>query len=148
MLHSDERTQRTVQWCSSALMETPIAYRVTWGKAPPFGDDLSLTYLFASTSEKSYMYVTSDMLCIFLLTEYHMRSDNMSAENRLLIAALKMSQNLPCGAKRPCTVMLPVDRLYDDGCHVSRPLLCLLHARSWLRMPNRLLHVLPQCRHM
>ena len=29
-----------------------------------------------------------------------MRSD-MSAENRLLIAALKMSQILPCGAKRP-----------------------------------------------
>ena len=28
-------------------------YIVTWGKAPPFGDDLSLTYLFASTSEKS-----------------------------------------------------------------------------------------------
>ena len=26
--------------------------RVTWGKAPPLGDDLSLTYLFASTSEK------------------------------------------------------------------------------------------------
>ena len=24
--------------------------RVTWGKAPPFGDDLSLTYLFVSTS--------------------------------------------------------------------------------------------------
>ena len=34
-------------------------------------------------------------------TEYHMRSDNMSAENRLLIAALKMSRNLSCGAKRP-----------------------------------------------
>ena len=30
-----------------------------------------------------------------------MRSDNMSAENLLLIAALKMSKNLPCGAKRP-----------------------------------------------
>ena len=26
--------------------------RVTWGKTPPFGYDLSLTYLFASTSEK------------------------------------------------------------------------------------------------
>ena len=26
--------------------------RVTWGKAPPFGDDLSVTNLFASTSEK------------------------------------------------------------------------------------------------
>ena len=38
-------------------------------------------------------------------------------------------------------------RRYDDGCHVSRPL-CLLHARLWLRMPMRLLHVLPQCRHM
>ena len=40
-------------------------HRVTWSKSPPFGDDLSLTYLFASTSEKSYMYVTNDMLCIF-----------------------------------------------------------------------------------
>ena len=30
-----------------------------------------------------------------------MRSDNMSAEIRLLIAALKMSQILSCGAKRP-----------------------------------------------
>ena len=30
-------------------------HRVTWGKAPPFGDDLSLTYFFASTSEKSYI---------------------------------------------------------------------------------------------
>ena len=40
-------------------------YRVTWGKAPHFGDDLSLTYLFASTSEKSYMYVTNDMLSIY-----------------------------------------------------------------------------------
>ena len=38
---------------------------------------------------------------MYILTEYHMRSDNMSAENRLLIAALKISQNLPCGAKRP-----------------------------------------------
>ena len=38
--------------------------RVTWGKAPPFGDDLSLTYLFASTSEKSYIYLTNYMLCV------------------------------------------------------------------------------------
>ena len=38
-------------------------------------------------------------MCI--MTEYHMRSDNMSAEIRLLIAALKMSQILSCGAKRP-----------------------------------------------
>ena len=38
-------------------------YRVTWGKAPPFVDDLSLAYSFASTSEKSYMYVTNYMLC-------------------------------------------------------------------------------------
>ena len=38
--------------------------RVTWGIAPPFGDDLSLTYLFASTSEKSYIYVTNYMLCV------------------------------------------------------------------------------------
>ena len=70
--------------------------RVTWGKAPRFGDDLSLTYLFASTSDKSYKRYVK-----YILTEYHMRSDNMSAKNRLLIAALKMSQMLPCGAKRP-----------------------------------------------
>ena len=44
--------------------QDPVTVRVTWGKAPPFGDDLSLTYLFASTSEKSYMYVTNDMLSI------------------------------------------------------------------------------------
>ena len=50
--------------------ECPVLFRsafrsgVTWGKAPPFGDDLSLTYLFASTSEKSYMYVTNYMLCV------------------------------------------------------------------------------------
>ena len=30
-----------------------------------------------------------------------MRSDNMSAEIRLLIAALKISKILSCGAKRP-----------------------------------------------
>ena len=76
------------------------ACRVTRGKAPPFSEDLSLTYLFASTSEKSYMWVTNYMLCVYM-TEYHMRRDNMSAENRLLIAALKMSPNLSCGAKRP-----------------------------------------------
>ena len=35
------------------------------------------------------------------MTEYHMPSDNMSVENRLLIAALKMSENLPCEAKCP-----------------------------------------------
>ena len=38
--------------------------RVTWGKGPPFGDYLSLTYLFASTSEKRYVYVTNYMLCV------------------------------------------------------------------------------------
>ena len=38
-------------------------------------------------------------MCI--MTEYHIRSDNMSAEIRLLIAALKISQILSCGAKRP-----------------------------------------------
>ena len=43
----------------------PDQCRVTWGKAPRFGDDLSLTYLFASTSDKSYMYVTNDMLSIY-----------------------------------------------------------------------------------
>ena len=36
-----------------------------------------------------------------------MRSDNMTAEKRLLIAALKMSQNLSCGAKRPPWPMIP-----------------------------------------
>ena len=36
-----------------------VGGRVTWG----FGDDLSLTYLFASTSDKSYMYLTNYMLC-------------------------------------------------------------------------------------
>ena len=52
-------------WCiPQATINKPdtasfIIRRVTWGKAPPFGDDLSLTYLFASTSEKSYMYVTN-----------------------------------------------------------------------------------------
>ena len=45
-------------------LHVEITHRVTWGKAPPFGDDLSLTYLFASTSEKSYMYVTNYMLCV------------------------------------------------------------------------------------
>ena len=40
--------------------------RVTWGKAPRFVDDLTLTYLFASTSEKCYLYVTNDMLRIYL----------------------------------------------------------------------------------
>ena len=79
-----------------------VRRRVTWGKAPPFGDDLSLTYLFASTSEKSYMYVTINKLYVMcIMTEYHIRSDNISAEIRLLIAALKMSQILSCGAKRP-----------------------------------------------
>ena len=38
-------------------------------------------------------------MCI--MTEYHMRSDNMSEEIRLLIAALKMWQISSCGAKRP-----------------------------------------------
>ena len=42
-------------------------------------------------------------------------------------------------------VMLPVDTTMAVMCHV---LFCLLHAVSWLRMPMRLLHVLPQCRHM
>ena len=42
-------------------------------------------------------------------------------------------------------VMLPVDTTMAVMCHV---LFCLLHSLSWLRMPMRLLHVLPQCRHM
>ena len=49
---------------SQILSHTIQTHRVTWGKAPPFGDDLSLTYLFASTSEKSYIYVTNYMLCV------------------------------------------------------------------------------------
>ena len=74
--------------------------RVTWGKAPPFGDDLSLTYLFASPSEKK-LHVCNKLYVMCIMTEYHMRSDNMSEEIRLLIAALKMSQISSCGAKRP-----------------------------------------------
>ena len=74
--------------------------RVTWGKAPPFGDDLSLTYLFASTSEKK-LHVCNKLYVMCIMTEYHMRSDNMSEEIPLLIAALKMSQISSCGAKRP-----------------------------------------------
>ena len=54
---------QTLVFLSLYLMLTE--HRVTWGKAPPFGDDLNLTYLFASTSEKSYMYVTTEMLCKF-----------------------------------------------------------------------------------
>ena len=46
---------------------------------------------------------------IYILTEYHMRNDNMSAENRLLITALKMSQILPRGAKRPPGLRSHVD---------------------------------------
>ena len=47
-----------------ALLGKDFVCRVTLGKASPFGDDLSLTYLFSSTSEKSYMYVTNYMLCV------------------------------------------------------------------------------------
>ena len=47
------------------------------------------------------LHVCNKRYVMYILTEYHMRSDNMSAKNRLLIAALKMSQILPCGAKRP-----------------------------------------------
>ena len=50
---------------STMYLSNVLVYRVTWGKAPRFGDDLSLTYLFASTSEKSYMYITNDMLSIY-----------------------------------------------------------------------------------
>ena len=42
--------------CAYVTEKLPV-YRVTWGKAPSFGDDLSLTYLFASTSEKSYKQI-------------------------------------------------------------------------------------------
>ena len=47
------------------------------------------------------LHVCNKLYVMYILTEYHMRSDNMSVENRLLIAALKISQILPCGAKRP-----------------------------------------------
>ena len=46
---------------------------------------------------------------------------------------------------RVVVVMVPVDTTMAVMCHVP---FCLLHARSWLRMPMRLLHVLPQCRQM
>ena len=47
------------------------------------------------------LHVCNKRYVKYILTEYHMRSDNMLAENSLLIAALKISQILPCGAKRP-----------------------------------------------
>ena len=47
------------------------------------------------------LHVCYKRYIMYILAEYHMRSDNTSAENRLLIAALKMSQLLSCGAKRP-----------------------------------------------
>ena len=46
------------------------------------------------------LHVNNKRYVTYILTEYHMRSDSMLTENRLLIAALKMSQILPCGAKR------------------------------------------------
>ena len=56
------KIKKRIKTCSNYVVVTQN--RVTWGKAPPFGDDLSLTYLFASTSEKSYIYVTNYMLCV------------------------------------------------------------------------------------
>ena len=40
--------------------------RSNMGQSAPFGDDLSLTYLFDSTSEKKLHNVTNYMLCILL----------------------------------------------------------------------------------
>ena len=75
-----------------------VMIRVTWGKAPPFGDDLSLTYLHQHLKN---LDLCNKLYVMCIMTECHIRSDNMSAEIRLLIAALKMSQILSCGAKRP-----------------------------------------------
>ena len=47
------------------------------------------------------LHVCNKLYVMCIMTEYHMRSDNMSEEIRLLIAALKMSQISSCGAKRP-----------------------------------------------
>ena len=77
--------------------------RVTWGKTRPFGDDLSLTYLFASTSEKK-LHVCNKLYVMCIMAEYHMHSNNMSAEIQLSIAALKMSQ---MWGKAPRGPMIP-----------------------------------------
>ena len=55
-------------------------------------------------------------MCI--MTEYHMRSDNMSAENRLLIAALKMSRHLSCAATRPGAYDSTISMKYKQLYHI------------------------------
>ena len=52
---------------------------------------------------------------MYISTEYQMRSDNMSAENRILIAALKMLQILSCGAKRSPGVCSHIEGLTIPG---------------------------------
>ena len=76
---------RTVP-CSNMGQSAPLEMTSVWH-----------IYLHQHLKKVTFMYQT----------EYHMRSDNMSAENRILIAALKMSQNLSCGAKRPPWYMTP-----------------------------------------
>ena len=60
---------------------------------------MSPIYLHQHMEKK--LHVCNKLYVMCTMTEYHIRSNNMSAENRLLIAALKMSQMLSCGAKRP-----------------------------------------------
>ncbi len=62
-----------------------------------------------------------------------------------LVSLIDNATKLKTNLKSSVVVMLPVDTTMAVMCHV---LFFLLHARSWLRMPMRLLHVLPQCRHM
>ena len=66
---------------------------VTWGQSAPFGDDLSLTYLFASTSEKN---VTNYMLCVYDRIS-HAQWQHVSRKWTFN----SRSQNLSCGAKCP-----------------------------------------------
>ena len=49
MCSMDVKVKLFNTYCSPITLRN---YGVTRGKAPPFGDDLSLTYLSASTSEK------------------------------------------------------------------------------------------------
>ena len=73
-------------------------HRVTWGapfwRWPQFD-------LFICINIWKKLHVCNKLYVMCIMTEYHMRSDNMSAEILLLIAAFKMSQTLSCGAKRP-----------------------------------------------
>ena len=57
--------------------------------------------LFICINIRKKLHVSNKLYVMCILTEYHIRSDNKSAEIQLLIADLKMSQILACGAKRP-----------------------------------------------